>query len=96
MELRQLESFLHNLFHWITILTLLLAGSAPLLRADPETQIFRVDPLENQNRSEPSGTDRGAPKPYRFNLNPARAKRSPSRAEITYNNRLHDDGGGRQ
>uniref|UniRef100_A0AAG5CUN3 SUEL-type lectin domain-containing protein n=1 Tax=Anopheles atroparvus TaxID=41427 RepID=A0AAG5CUN3_ANOAO len=45
MELRQLELILHRLIRWITILTLMLTSSAPLLRANPDTQIFRVDPL---------------------------------------------------
>ncbi|XP_029718996.1 protein eva-1 [Aedes albopictus] len=44
MELIQIKSIQHHLFHWIIIL-LLLSSSPPVLRADPDAQIFRVDPL---------------------------------------------------
>ncbi|XP_055539592.1 protein eva-1 homolog C isoform X2 [Wyeomyia smithii] len=44
MELIHIKSIHHHLFYWILIFLLLL--SSPLvLRADPETPIYRVDPL---------------------------------------------------
>lgn len=44
MELIQIKSIQHHLFYWI-IVFLLLSSSPLVLRADPGTQIFRVDPL---------------------------------------------------
>lgn len=44
MELIQIKSIQHHLFRWIIIL-LLLSSSPLVLRADPDAQIFRVDPL---------------------------------------------------
>ncbi|XP_055638019.1 protein eva-1-like isoform X2 [Toxorhynchites rutilus septentrionalis] len=44
MELLQIKSISHHLFYWIIIFLSLSTGPL-VLRADPETPIFRVDPL---------------------------------------------------
>ncbi|XP_053669248.1 protein eva-1 [Anopheles marshallii] len=44
MELRQVKTFQQSCIYWITIL-MMLTTSPSFLRANPETQIFRVDPL---------------------------------------------------
>ncbi|XP_035899114.1 protein eva-1-like isoform X2 [Anopheles stephensi] len=44
MELRRVKAFQQSCIYWITVLTVMVT-SPSFLRADPDTQIFRVDPL---------------------------------------------------